>query len=106
MKIPNLAIHLTDKSGTFEPNKESHLKPVVSSTSLGIPEGQGPHLESLLNRIAVDLSLKGETIVDLELNIVDSQPAQLVGMNREFVSGPRIDNLGSSLIALEALVGA
>jgi aspartyl aminopeptidase len=32
LKIPNLAIHLTDKSGTFEPNKESHLKPILSST--------------------------------------------------------------------------
>ena len=39
LKIANLAIHLTDKSGTFEPNKETHLKPIVSSSSLGIPEG-------------------------------------------------------------------
>ena len=31
LKIPNLAIHLTDKSGTFEPNKENHLKPIISS---------------------------------------------------------------------------
>ena len=31
LKIANLAIHLTDKSGTFEPNKENHLKPILSS---------------------------------------------------------------------------
>ena len=31
LKIPNLAIHLTDKSGSFEPNKEAHLKPIIAS---------------------------------------------------------------------------
>lgn len=31
LKIPNLAIHLTDKTGVFEPNKENHLKPLVST---------------------------------------------------------------------------
>jgi aspartyl aminopeptidase len=31
LKIPTLAIHLTDKSGIFEPNKESHLKPILAS---------------------------------------------------------------------------
>lgn len=31
MKIPNLAIHLTDRAGVFEPSKESHTKPVLAS---------------------------------------------------------------------------
>jgi aspartyl aminopeptidase len=32
LKVPNLAIHLTDRSGTFEPNKESHTKPILASS--------------------------------------------------------------------------
>ena len=32
LKVPNLAIHLTDRSGTFEPNKESHTKPVLATS--------------------------------------------------------------------------
>jgi aspartyl aminopeptidase len=32
LKIPNLAIHLTDRSGAFEPNKENHTKPLFAST--------------------------------------------------------------------------
>jgi aspartyl aminopeptidase len=32
MKIPNLAIHLTDRSGTFEPNKETHTRPVIATS--------------------------------------------------------------------------
>jgi aspartyl aminopeptidase len=31
LKVPNLAIHLTDRSGTFEPNKESHTKPILAT---------------------------------------------------------------------------
>lgn len=32
LKVPNLAIHLTDRSGTFEPNKENHTKPILASS--------------------------------------------------------------------------
>jgi aspartyl aminopeptidase len=45
LKIPNLAIHLTDKLGSFEPNKEAHLKPIIASVlteqlmSDGVSEG-------------------------------------------------------------------
>ena len=31
LKVPNLAIHLTDRSGVFEPNKESHTKPLLAT---------------------------------------------------------------------------
>ena len=32
VKVPNLAIHLTDRSNVFEPNKESHTKPVLATS--------------------------------------------------------------------------
>ena len=38
--------------------------------------------------------------------MVDTQPAALVGMHREFVSSPRLDNLGSSLVALDSIIEA
>ena len=31
VKVPNLSIHLTDRSGTFEPNKEAHTKPILAT---------------------------------------------------------------------------
>lgn len=42
--------------------------------------------------------------MDFELNVLDSQKPSLVGLHQEFISGPRLDNLGSSLLALESLV--
>jgi aspartyl aminopeptidase len=31
MKIPNLAIHLTTERGKFEPNNETHTKPMFAT---------------------------------------------------------------------------
>jgi len=31
LKVPNLAIHLTDRSGKFEPSNETHTKPILAS---------------------------------------------------------------------------
>ena len=87
MKVPNLAIHLTDRSGTFEPNKESHTKPILASSvvdqlfgdsieSLG-PDNdrykvEDKHFKTLLERMSKDLEINRNQIVDFELNVVDS----------------------------------
>lgn len=42
--------------------------------------------------------------MDFELNVIDAQPSQLVGLHKEFVSSPRLDNLGSSLISLDSII--
>ena len=116
LKVPNLAIHLTDRSGVFEPNKESHTKPVLATcivdqlfgTSQQSEENvykcEDKHFKSILNMIAGHLDVKTHNIVDFELNVVDTQPAGLIGLHKEFVSSPRLDNLGSSLVALDALI--
>ena len=36
--------------------------------------------------------------------MVDTQPAALVGLYKEFVSSPRLDNLASSLVALDSII--
>ena len=119
LKVPNLAIHLTDRSGTFEPNKESHTKPILASSIVDqlfgediqpIPSEEDKyrveekHFKTLLNRISNDLSIQRGQIVDFELNVIDAQPSQLVGLHQEFVSSPRLDNLGSSLVSLDAII--
>ena len=54
--------------------------------------------------IAGHLGIKTQSIVDFELNVVDTQPAQIIGLHKEFVSSPRLDNLGSSLVALDSII--
>ncbi len=58
----------------------------------------------LLSRISHDLQIERSTIVDFELNVLDAQPAQLVGLHKEFISSARLDNLGSSLVALDTIL--
>jgi len=54
--------------------------------------------------MANDLSINRDQIIDFELNCYDSQPSCLVGLHEEFVSSPRLDNMASSLCALDALI--
>jgi aspartyl aminopeptidase len=62
------------------------------------------HFATLTHLMAKDLGVERDQIVDFELNLCDSQPAQLCGMFEEFVSSPRLDNLGSSLCALDSII--
>ena len=62
------------------------------------------HFSSLTDLMAKDIGVLREQIVDFELNLCDTHPAQLVGLHDEFVSSPRLDNLGSSLCALDAII--
>lgn len=118
MKIPNLAIHLTpqDERGKFAPNTETHLKPVLSSeiyeklsntgsTADSIPNAplKNNHYAGLLLDISKKTGVPVENIVDLDLCFADAQPATVVGLNEEFISSPRLDNLFSSWAALAAL---
>lgn len=96
LKVPNLAIHLTDKSGSFAPSTEVHTKPILASAVIDqlfgdeieniSPEKdkyniEGKHFKTLLDRISTDLKIERSQIVDFELNVVDTQPAGLLGLH-------------------------
>lgn len=110
MRVPNLAIHLTDRSkgNAFDPNKETHIKPVFSQQELN--EGAAKeseilkHPRKLLEMIAKDLEIKVEDIVDIDLNLCDAIPGQLIGANKEFLSVARLDNQASCFTAVDALL--
>ena len=72
LKVPNLAIHLTDRSNTFEPNKESHTKPILASSiidqlfgddieTIGAEQDkykiEDKHFKTLMSRISTDIGI-------------------------------------------------
>ena len=84
MKVPSLAIHL-DRSEEFKPNKETHLKPVLTTSIVNNLFGEGVtpmsedcfaledrHMSTLTNLMANDLQIRREDIIDFELNCYDS----------------------------------
>ncbi|CAM1508153.1 Fc.00g050010.m01.CDS01 [Cosmosporella sp. VM-42] len=114
-KIPTLAPHF-GVGMMGQNNKETQAVPIiglegsphVSAEPLG-PVGsfvntQPPRLVQLVSK---QLSIQNYgSIVNWELELYDSQPAQTGGMDREFIFGGRIDDKLCSWPALMALLGS
>ena len=65
---------------------------------------ENKHFKTFLGRIAGDIGVAIEDIVDFELAAYDHHPAAIIGLHNEFVSSPRLDNLASSYCSIDALV--
>lgn len=113
LKIPNLAIHLSDDRSKFEPNKENHLRPFFDSVVMKKlldqhleQEGKvfSKHNAGLIKLISDQLNIPAKDIHDFDLYFADANPSGYVGLNDDFISSPRLDNLFSSWHALQSLV--
>ena len=117
LSIPNLAIHLTPDRNKFEWNNENHLKAIMSTTFFDSTEKEANSNLSveekiinkklgvkLSNLIATELKIEKRQMVDFDLCLYDTQQSCLLGIDQEFVSSGRLDNLGSSLVSVHALI--
>ena len=126
--IPNCPPHL--KSGSerenLSINKEHHLKPLIASLRVNsvFSEKEEEKEEKLkkdkkLGKTLRTIILKelnkncekpiidnGDQIVDYDLALYDTQSPSLIGLNKEFLASGRLDNLGSSIPALYAMINA
>ncbi|ODN66816.1 M18 family aminopeptidase [Methylophaga muralis] len=101
--IPSLAIHLDrEVNQNRSINPQLHLPPIVLQTE----EGDKPDFRALLEQQL--RSEHGDEVVgkvlDYEICFYDTQPAALVGLNEDFISAARLDNLLSCYIGLQALL--
>ena len=117
-KVPNLAIHLTTDRKNFAPDKEIHLRPLIAQeleglfnnseeipnrvdkTPLKLKTADENHSLGILKLIAGELGCGVKDIVDFDLCFADATPANLFGLNEEFISSPRLDNLFSVYFSL------
>jgi aspartyl aminopeptidase len=58
-------------------------------------------LKLLVDKLALD---DVEQIADFELNLFDTQPASIGGINKEFLNSARLDNLATVFVSIEALI--
>lgn len=98
--IPNLAIHMNrEVNENCSYNKQKDTLPILSL----INENTGKN-GFLLKHIARTLDVAESEIIDFDLYLYDRQPGCFVGLNDEFFSVGKIDNLGMAYASLDALV--
>ncbi len=88
MVIPNLAIHLNRQVNQgVELNRQRELLPVAGMAGEEMTE------DFFLRFLAEQLKTEPQEILDYELGLYNMDRPEYVGLNREFLSSPRIDNL-------------
>jgi len=115
LRIPNLAIHLqsADERAAFKVNKEDHLTPILGVVNEALakkneensssPGLDGRHAPEVLSLLAKEIGCDPVNIVDLELTLTDTQPAQIGGLEESFIFSPRLDNQMHCFTGVEAL---
>ncbi|MFW5450444.1 MAG: M18 family aminopeptidase [Methylophagaceae bacterium] len=101
--IPSLAIHLdrnANKDRTV--NAQQHLPPILMQVS---DDDKGDFRTLLLAQAQTQYpSLDIAQVLDYDISLYDTQKAALTGLNNDFISSARLDNLLSCYVALDALI--
>ena len=99
--IPSLAIHLdreANKGRTVNP--QADITPVI-----GLSNGD-KKAQDFVQILQQQFLQAKEQVMDFELCLYDTQPAALIGLDKEFLTSARLDNLLSCFIAARSLVEA
>lgn len=98
--IPNLAIHMNR-----EVNKGVELNPQVHTIPLmGVINSTLEKEDYLVNLICGELNLNKEEVLDFDLFLYEYEKGCIMGLNNEFISCSRLDNLSMVHAALKALI--
>ena len=100
--IPSLAIHLDREANKKHAiNTQKNLVPI-----LGLTDDNTVDIHTILQKLLYkehpDLDLP--EIIDHDLFFYDAAPPLLTGLDQEFITGARLDNLLSCFAAVQALV--
>lgn len=97
--IPNLAIHFNRQvNDGVKLNKQKDMLPILGYVNDKL-EADG----LILSVIADELKIEKEAIIDFDLYLYDTTSACTVGLDNEFVSSGRLDDLSMVHAGLEAI---
>lgn len=97
--IPSLAIHLDNKANKERSiNAQKDLPPIMALLH------DGEDFNQWLLGEAQKMDAEIEAVLAHDLFFYDQQPARLIGVQKEFIAGARLDNLASCHIGLSALI--
>ena len=98
--IPNMAIHMNREINKgFEINAQKDTLPVLSLVNEKLEKGN-----YLINLLAEELKVNKEEIIDFDLYLYEYEKGSIVGLNEEFISMGRLDDLQMVHAGINALV--
>ncbi|MBQ3601495.1 MAG: M18 family aminopeptidase [Lachnospiraceae bacterium] len=102
LSIPNLAIHMNRKLNSgYELNKQKDLLPLLSNKT-----NSSANNDAFMEFLSELLHVNIDDILDYDLSVYNTENPCLFGLNKEFISAPRIDNLSSVYAMLESITTA
>lgn len=100
LTIPHLAIHYNRSVNEGNPlSKQRDMLPVMAVLNEKA-EAEG-YIENL---VATELGVNTSDILDFDLTLYDTTPSCLFGVNNEFISAGRIDDLEMAHCAISSLI--
>lgn len=103
--IPSLAIHLDREANENRSvNRQKDLPPILGLLNDGEKKDFRALLLEQLNKEHPDL--RASRVLDYELCFYDTQPGSIVGLQGDFISCARLDNLLSCYVGLKSLCEA
>lgn len=100
MILPNVAIHMNrevNKGSEIKANR--HLLPVIA-----LADTEAVDQDWFDNLIAQKLEIEIENILDYDLFAYETTPGNIVGVNQEFISSGRLDNLAMCYAGIRGLI--
>ena len=98
--IPNLAIHMNrDVNKGVELNGQKDTLPLLAQINDNLEKGN-----YLLSTLAAELKINSADITDFDLFLYEFEKGSIIGLNNEFISSGRLDDLAMVHAGLEALV--
>lgn len=99
MVIPNLAIHQNrEVNDGVKLNPQKETLPIITYTNEEVNQNL------LFDYIAAKLSIASEDILDLDLFLYPVETGCLVGLDKKFISSPRLDDLSMTYSGLMAFI--
>ncbi len=100
LTIPHLAIHFNRQVNDGNPlSKQRDMLPVIA---LQTEPSESRYL--IADLIATELNVAPEDILDYDLTLYDTTPAQLVGVDSEMITSGRLDDLSMAHASMSALL--
>ena len=102
LTVPNLAIHFNrEVNSGVALNPQIDMQPIIAMLDESLNRD-----DFFLELVAGELKVKKEDILDYEFYIYNCDEPQVLGINNEFLSSPRLDNLTSVHACLSGLINS